>query len=172
MTKNFLNAFVIGLLFFGLAAIEALGQKTELQAGPGVAFQNENSKPVTFSAADIRKLARHTVKAVDHGTEASFEGYALADVLKMGGVEFGESLRGRRLLTYLLVEAADKYSALFALPELDPAFNDRLIIIADKRDGKPLSATDGPWRVIVPGEKRGARWVRQVVGLRILSAGS
>ncbi len=35
------------------------------------------------------------------------------------------------------------------------------------RDGKPLGAREGPYQIVVPGEKKHARWVRQVVGLRI-----
>jgi hypothetical protein len=68
---------------------------------------------------------------------------------------------------YVIVEAADGYQALFALPELDPAFTDRVILLADHRDGQPLDARTGPFQIVVPGEKKHARWVRQVTGLRI-----
>jgi hypothetical protein len=68
---------------------------------------------------------------------------------------------------YLVVEAADGYRAVFALPELDPLFTDRVILLADRRDGKSLSEREGPLRIIVPGEKRPARWVRQVVALKV-----
>jgi hypothetical protein len=88
----------------------------------------------------------------------------------LAGVEFGEHLRGKALANYLSVEAADGYRAVFALPELDPAFNDRLIILADRRDGSALTAKDAPWQIVVPGEKRQARWVRQVVALMIRSS--
>ena len=69
----------------------------------------------------------------------------------------------------LLVEAADGYKAVFALAELDPAFAVRDIILADKRDGKPLGAKEGPFRIVAPGDKRGARWVRQVTALRLIA---
>ncbi len=36
----------------------------------------------------------------------------------------------------LLVEAADGYRAVFAWPEVDPAFTDRKIYLATKQDGK------------------------------------
>jgi hypothetical protein len=39
--------------------------------------------------------------------------------------------------------------------------------LVDRCDGKPLSAQEGPLRIVVPGEKRHSRWVRQVVALRI-----
>ncbi len=68
---------------------------------------------------------------------------------------------------YLVVEAADGYRAVFALSELDPAFTDRVILLADRRDGQPISTRDGPLQVVVPGEKKHARWVRQVIRLKI-----
>ena len=53
---------------------------------------------------------------------------------------------------YVIVEAADGYRAAFAVAELDPAFTDRVILLADHRDGKPLSTQSGPLQIIVPGE--------------------
>jgi hypothetical protein len=67
----------------------------------------------------------------------------------------------------LLVEAADGYKVAFALAEVDPAFAVRDIIVADKRDGKPLDAQEGPLKIVAPGDKRAARWVRQVTALKL-----
>ena len=78
------------------------------------------------------------------------------------GVPLGAELRGSNMAMYLLVEAADDYRVVFALPELDPAFTERVILLADRRDGQPLAAAEGPLRLVVPDEKRHARWVRQV----------
>ncbi len=127
----------------------------------------EVAHPVKLTAADFAKLPRQTVRVKEHGVDTNFEGVPLVEILKLAGLEFGENLRGKRLETYLLVEAADNYRAVFALPELDPAFSDQVILLADRRDGKPLSKTEGNWRIIVPNEKRPARSVRQVVNLII-----
>ena len=35
-------------------------------------------------------------------------------------------------------------------------------------DGKALDARGGPFRVVVPGDKRPARWIRQVTTLKIV----
>jgi DMSO/TMAO reductase YedYZ molybdopterin-dependent catalytic subunit len=128
-------------------------------------------RPLELTAPEFGRLPRHTVRAKDHdGKEADFEGVPLVEVLKTSGVKFGQDLRGPALATYLVVEAADGYRAVFALAELDPAFTDRVILLADRRDGKPLGQSEGPLRVIVPGEKRHARWVRQVIGLKVARA--
>jgi hypothetical protein len=44
---------------------------------------------------------------------------------------------------------------------------DRIILLADARDGQPLSPHEGPFRIIVPKEKRPARWVRQVKSVTV-----
>lgn len=124
-------------------------------------------KPLKLSPAEFRRLPRQAVRAKDHdGKEAEFEGVPLVEVLTAAGVPFGEGLRGPALANYLVVEASDGYRAVFALPELDPACTDRVILLADRRDGKPLDEKHGPLRV-VPGEKRHSRWVRQVTTLKL-----
>jgi len=78
-------------------------------------------------------------------------------------------LLGSRMTEVLVVEAADGYKAVFALAEVDPAIAVRELILADKRDSKLLDPKEGPFRIIAPGDKRAARWVRQVTALRITS---
>jgi DMSO/TMAO reductase YedYZ molybdopterin-dependent catalytic subunit len=120
-------------------------------------------RPQQWTLDDLAALPRREVRTCDHdGTEATFAGVALADLLQLAGVPLGEKLRGSNMALYLLVEAADGYRVVFALPELDPAFTERVVLLADHRDGQPLAATEGPLRLVVPDEKRHARWVRQV----------
>ncbi len=134
-----------------------------------ISVADDGGPTVKLGAAELGKLKRLTVKTSDHGTEATFEGFALMDVLKVAGVDFGEKLSGKRLSSVLVVEGADKYRGVFALPELDAAFMEKMILVADKRDGKPLADPEGPWRLVVPGEKRASRWVRQVVSFKIVA---
>jgi hypothetical protein len=53
-------------------------------------------------------------------------------------VKFGEGLKGKNLTLYLVVEASDGYRVVYALPELDPAYTDKVVMVVDKRDGKAL----------------------------------
>lgn len=111
------------------------------------------------------------MRAKDHGgIEAEFEGVAAAEILKLAGVPAGEQLRGDKIALFLLMEAADNYRAVFALPELDALFTDKVVLLADRRDGQPRNEKEGPLRIIVPDEKRHGRWVRQVTGLVIKRA--
>ena len=126
--------------------------------------------PYTLTAATLSSMPRRTVKAgaPDHGLpDASYEGVALSDILARAGAPLGSALRGPAMATYVVVSAADNYRVVFALPELDSAFTDRVIILADRKDGQLLGAKDGPVRLIVPGEKRPARWEREVTAITV-----
>jgi DMSO/TMAO reductase YedYZ molybdopterin-dependent catalytic subunit len=128
-------------------------------------------KQVVLTQAEIEALPHVTASATEHsGVAAKFEGVALKSVLEKAGVSFGESLKGKRLASYLLVEAADGYRVVIALPELDPAFMDKMVMLAFFRDGKPFGEKEGPYRIVIPDEKRMARWIRQVVALKIVDA--
>lgn len=130
--------------------------------------QVEPGKQVALTRADIEALPRVKVTTSASGESATFEGVALEAALEKAGVAFGQTVKGKRLASCLLVEAADGYRVMIALPELDPAFSDRQVLLAFLKDGKPLDEKEGPYRIVIPDEKRMARWVRQVIRLKIV----
>ncbi len=137
-----------------------------------VSVSGEVEHSLQLDTTELAKLPRYTARVTDHnGVEATFAGAPLVEILRLAGAKLGEQLRGRELTTYVLVKAADNYQVVFALAELDPGFTDRVIFLADRKDGQLLSAQEGPLRIIVPGEKRQARWVRQVTALTVVHAG-
>jgi DMSO/TMAO reductase YedYZ molybdopterin-dependent catalytic subunit len=150
----------------GAVSGDANAASQALLAG-SVTLSGGGLKAMTLDAAALAKLPRVTVKASDHGKDVSFEGVPLAELLKAAGAPLGEALRGDRARLALVATGADGYRAVFALAELDPAFADRGVILADRRDGQPLSAKEGPFRLVAPGEARQARWVRQLSALTL-----
>lgn len=132
-------------------------------------IQNEDGKQTTLSRADLEALPHVKVQATAHDVSASFEGVMLKSVLEKAGIGFGETLRGKRLASCLLAEAADGYRVVIALPEMDPAFSDKRIILAFLKDGRPLDEKEGPYRIVIPDEKRPARWIRQLTLLKIVN---
>ena len=163
MIRTFLLCFVLS--FFALAAIAQKPEEILLTVN------GEVSAPVKITRADFEKLPRKTVRAKDHdGKEYNYEGVAVIDILQKAGVKFGDALRGKALATYLLVQAADGYQAVYALPELDAPAADRVILIADRQDGVAFSANVGPLKIIVPGDRTHSRWVRQLRTLSIVRA--
>jgi len=119
-----------------------------------ITVQNDQSSPVVLSAADIAALPHTTVKVNGHDGPASFSGVPVSTLLEKAGIAFGESLRGKRLASCLLVEAADGYRVVIALPELDPGFTDKQILLVDKRETHPLDDKEGPYRIVIPDEKK------------------
>jgi DMSO/TMAO reductase YedYZ molybdopterin-dependent catalytic subunit len=162
--------FVIGIF---VALVPAVSGQTPQSSAPEISLSvsGEVERPLKLTAGDLGKLPRSAVRGKDHdGKESEFEGTPLIEVLKLAGVKFGEGLRGKNLALYLVVEASDGYRAVYALPELDPAYTDKVIMLVDRRDGKALDAKEGPLRIVVPDEKMRARWARQVTGLVIRRA--
>jgi hypothetical protein len=131
--------------------------------------QNEDVKQTVLTRAEIEAIPHIKVTTGAAGNSSTFEGVSLKAVLERVGVGFGETLKGKRMASCLLIEAADGYRVVIALPEIDPAFSGKQIVLAFSKDGKPLDAKEGPYRVVIPDEKRMARWVRQVTALKIVS---
>ncbi|MDB5157382.1 MAG: molybdopterin-binding protein [Mucilaginibacter sp.] len=128
--------------------------------------------PLDLDAAALHQFTQTTVvrKDKDGKVDHTYTGVTLSDILKKAGVTMEDALKGKNLTKYVIVEASDNYQVVFALAELDKNYTDRLIILADTVDGKPLPDGEGPFRIIVQGEKKPARCVRQVVGLRVMFA--
>jgi DMSO/TMAO reductase YedYZ molybdopterin-dependent catalytic subunit len=124
----------------------------------------------TLTAADLSAMPQKSVTASSHDQKATCTGVPLRDILTKAGVPAGADVRGPLLAAYVVVTGADGYRAVFALAELDPLFTDRVVLLALKKDDAPLADNAGPYQLIVPGELRPARWVRQVVAISIQSA--
>jgi hypothetical protein len=106
----------------------------------------------------------------DSGSESRFDGIPARELLRVAGAPLGKELGGKNLSLHVVAEGADGCAAVYALAEFDSAFTDASILIADRRNGKALSADEGPLRIVVPWEKRQARWVRQLIVLRLARA--
>src|ERR1700754_3770928 len=149
-----------------LAAV--LCMLTQRSIAQTVKVSGEVLTPLTLSAGDLASMPRTTAVARDkQGMEHTFAGVAIADILNKAGVTTGKQLRGENLAKYLLVTCADNYQVVFSLAELDSSFTDRVVILADQVDGKPLPAGTGPFRMVVPGEKKPARNCFQVTGMAV-----
>jgi len=133
-----------------------------------VVLYGDVGSPITLTEADLLALPQASVRETPHGGEPSdFSGPRLEDVLASANLPRGPQLRGNEVTRYVVVEAVDGYRALFALAELDGAFRVETPILALRRNGTALDGESGPFQVIVPGEMRHARWVRQVACIRI-----
>jgi len=126
---------------------------------------------LSLTLDDLRKMP-HTVLKVTNPHEKkdeTYEGVPLSEVLRQAGVPQGPALRGAAMATYVIAEAADGYRVLFALPELDSDFQDSGVIVAYEMDGKSMGDTAGPLRLVVPHDKRPARWIRMLRSIKVVT---
>ncbi|OYQ30080.1 hypothetical protein CHU93_06995 [Sandarakinorhabdus cyanobacteriorum] len=120
-----------------------------------------------LDAASLAPLPRATATLTAHGETRACEGVWLTDLAAASGLPAGQAVSGSALSILIRAEAADGYRVVFTLAELDRKLGNRPVLIADRCDGKPMAAGDGPLRLVVPGEARAARSVRQLVALRV-----
>ena len=164
--------FLVGIVALAALGLAKAEQKKPVKKAPGVLrVCNEAGKETTLAEAAWKKLPRQKVSVKGRGgAKVAYEGVALVDVLRHAEVPFGKHLRGPGVAMYVLTEAADGYRAVFALAEIDPSTTDQVILVADRKDGKPLATADGPYRLIVPKDKIHSRWVKQVTKITVQSA--
>ena len=137
-------------------------------ADSSLAITGDVTHPLTLTAAELKAMPRTTVTIVDQGRDVKYTGVLVGDVLARAGAPVGRELSGAAVATYVLASAKDGYQAVFSLAELDPAFTPNDIIIADTVDGQPLFDYQGPFRIVAPKDKRGARSVRMLQRLEVV----
>jgi len=151
-----------------LAAV-ASAQSASAGHAPSTLTVRSDGKQWTLSAADLSALPRHELRVVAEGSSdsATVSGIALWDVLQKAGVPSPEASGRQRAAMYVRLTGSDGQSAVFALVEVDPGFSRRSVLLADRRNGQPLDAVEGPWRAIVPDDLRHARWIRGLAGIEL-----
>jgi len=153
-----------GFALLALPRLQASG------AGLTIAYEGKTTE---IAAAELSRMAHQEVTAFDFHEKQShvYSGVPVRDLLAKAGVEFGEKLRGKGLRLAVLARCRDHYDVVYALAEFDDAFSSRVILLVDRQDGQPLPDALGPLRVVVPGDRRSARWARMVTSLEVVSVG-
>jgi hypothetical protein len=125
--------------------------------------------PIELKAEDLAGMPREMVSLHEEdGSNVQYEGVLLREILTRAGAPLGKGLRGKALATYVLAKARDGYAVVFSLGEMDATFGNESILVADKRDGKPLFEYQGPFRLVCPNDKAGARSVRMLESLEVV----
>jgi len=144
------------------------------QTSPGTAqlkIGGAVSTALTLTVADLKSLPRTTLRVTNTHEKKTetYEGVLLEELLRKAGAPLGEKLRGPLMTSYVIAEAEDGYRVVFALAELDSAFLDSQVLVADTVDGAPIGPKQGPFRLVAPHEKRPARWVRMLKSITVVS---
>ncbi len=126
------------------------------------------ASPLALARADLAGMTRTRVELRDGAKTTTYEGVLVSEILAKAGVPLGPSLHGADLTQAVLASASDGYQIVFSIGELDPALSRSEIIVADTADGHGLAAPQGPLRLVVPKDTRGARSVRMLERLDVV----
>lgn len=138
-----------------------------VHAGPlQVTFGDKSAE---WSPEKLAALPHKTLTAYNEHVKASqtYSGVPLIELLKPLGVS--EKPHGAELRLYLIAEGSDGYQVVYSIAEVTPDVHDGTVLIADALEGKPLG-DNGPLQLVSTGEKRPARWVRNLVAIRVKTA--
>lgn len=126
-------------------------------------------KSAAWTVDALASLPHVTVTVYNEHTKANetYAGVPLIALLTPLGVS--EAPRGKDLRLYVVAEGSDMYEAVYSIGEITPQVNNSTVIVADTENGKALAA-DGPMKLVASNEKRPARWVRNLVAIKVFAA--
>lgn len=132
--------------------------------------KGDTGRTATLTLADIAALPRETVKAASGhgGPSRSYEGARLVDVLRSVGAPLGARLHGPPATNLVIFTGTDGYRSVMALADADPdSHPPARVIIADRAEGQPLNAKEGPLRLVIDGDLRSTRSVHGLARVEI-----
>ena len=143
------------------------GAHAPLPAGPlKITFGDKRAE---WTPEKLASLPHQTIKLYNEHAKAdqTFAGVPLIELLKPLGV--AEKPRGKDFQLYVVAEGSDGYKVVYSIGEVTPDVHHGTVLVADAMDGKPL-ATNGPVQLVASDENRPARWVRNLVAIRVEEA--
>ena len=126
-------------------------------------------KSQEYTAQDLALLEHQAIDVVNGHTKANehYAGVLLSSLLTKIGAP--DKPHGKDFRPYLVAEGADGYQVVYSLGEVNPDVHDGTVIVADTL-GTERIGDAGPFQLVATGEKRPARWVRNLVSIRVLIA--
>lgn len=149
-------AVVAAVLLAGSAAAQS----------PSLTLDGKVKQAQHFALADLKKLAvQHAdvTYQTDRGpVTANFTGVLLWSLIEAaGGLDDGE--KNAAVRHAIRVTAKDGYVMVTSTGEIEPELGGKPALVAFERDGKPLE----DFRLVMPGDRHGARNVRDVVTITV-----
>lgn len=156
------------IFFFGLLFTASIAAADPLLTVTGP------EKTLTLTADEFKDLPRLTLSAPEPHTriERRYAGVRVQDLLSRIDAPFGQRLRGPAQQMAVLIRATDDYAIIFSLADLDEAYGNRTVLVADSEDGGPLPARVGPLRLVVPADQGGSRWIRNIRSIELVTVGT
>jgi Oxidoreductase molybdopterin binding domain len=170
MTYDLRTIAIVATICLAVTVVEPAPAQTQAAAPPDGALiiAGDVTQTLSIKPADLKAMPRTSVTVTENGEQISYEGVLVGELLKRAGAPVGRDLSGNAVATYVRASAKDGYQVVFSLAELDPAFSPNDIIVADTINGKPLFDYQGPFRIVAPHDKRGARSIRVLQRLDVV----
>jgi DMSO/TMAO reductase YedYZ molybdopterin-dependent catalytic subunit len=135
------------------------------------------AEPRSFSYADLQQLPPETVNvsflAGQGTTTTTFTGTRLMNVFDAaGGAVLPNDINNAKLRVSVMVTGADGYQVVLGWGEIDPEFGAAPILLAYQENGQPMGDKQGMARLVVPGDKRGGRYVSTVKSIDVRDPGA
>jgi hypothetical protein len=126
-------------------------------------------KAAEWTPTTLAPLPHTTISVYNEHSKANqtFTGVPLIDLLVRLGVP--AKPRGKDFRLYIVAGGADGYQVVYSLGEITPDVHDGTVLVADGVDGHALG-NNGLLQLVATGEKRPARWVRNLIDIRVLTA--
>ena len=165
------GCLVIGCATTGYGQSAAMGEQ-HLVAKPSAPSTSlvvtVAGRATAMSVADLQAMPQTTLKVKNghSGAEETYAGVSVGDLLAKCGFAFEGATAKRVYHSYVRAEGMDGYWVLYSASELMPVLRENGSIIALSVDGKALDA-DGQFKIVIAGEKRPARWVRNLKSLTV-----
>ncbi|HEV2188784.1 MAG TPA: molybdopterin-dependent oxidoreductase [Stellaceae bacterium] len=149
-----------GLLLIAPAAAQSPA------AAPVLSLQGKVKQAQHWTFDDLKKMrAEHADVSyqTEHGpVTASYTGVLLWSLIdQAGGIDDGT--RNAVVRHTIRITATDGYVIILSTGEMSPDYGNARVLVAYERDGKPLDN----FRVVIPGDKRGARDVHDVTTIAV-----
>jgi len=166
---------LISLLVLAISISPASAQQTppapdkmQITTNPAAPLKiSFNGKQEEWTAATLAPLPHKTVQVFNAHTKTNqtYSGVPLSDLLTRLGVP--ATPHGKEFRFYLVASGADGYQVVYSVAEVTPDIHDATVLVGDTLDGNPLTDS-GPLQLVATGEKRPARWVKNLIEIRVL----
>lgn len=160
-------------------AADAAGVAAQCPGGYAPVFHlgGQVQVPGNYNATSLAALPS-TRQTVDYFAGPSglvsetYVGVALIDLLNAAGIVVDPTVKNDILHKYVVVEGTDCYETVLSLGELRPDFGGsaQVMVAYATGDGSPLSIDEGAARLVVPGDKKGGRYVSNIARITVRSA--
>jgi len=124
------------------------------------------TKTAEWTASSLAALPHTAFTVYNEHIKANqaYSGVQLIALLAPLGI--AEKPHGKDFKFFVVAEGADGYKVVYSIAEVTPDVHEATVIVADTLDGKPLGAS-GPLQLVLTGDKRPARWVRNLANIHV-----